>query len=162
LRGRCAHPLQHELTHGMSKMVERIHREFTVDVPLPVAWQHLANVEHWPSWAKHIKRVTLIPPGELTATSSGTFYLSNGIQSTFRMAEYNPPHNWQWIGPFLWLSVSYDHQFEALDSHHTKLTWRVGAEGLGEFVFGRLFAAIYNLNLSKAIPHLIAEMRMLT
>jgi hypothetical protein len=143
-------------------MVERIHREFTVDAPLLIAWHHLANVEQWPRWAKHIKSVTLVPPGELTPISSGTFHLNYGIQSTFRMAEYNPPHNWQWIGPFLWLTVYYDHQFEALDSQRTKLTWRVGAEGLGEFLFGRLFAAIYNMNLNKAIPHLIAEMRMLT
>ena len=76
-------------------MVERIHREFTVDVPLAVPWHYLANVEHRPSWAKHIKSVTLLPARELTATSSGTFYLTNG--TTFRMAQYNPPDNWQLI-----------------------------------------------------------------
>jgi hypothetical protein len=142
-------------------MVERIRREFTVDVPLLVAWRHLANVEQWPSWAKHIKSVSLVPAGELTPVSSGTFHLNNGIRSTFRMAVYNPPHNWQWIGPFLWLTVYYDHQFEAIDSQRTKLTWRVDAEGWGELLFGRLFATIYNMNLNKAIPQLSAEMGML-
>lgn len=78
------------------------------------------------------------------------------------MTEYNPHDNWKWVGPFLWLTVYYDHRFEATDSQHTNLTWTVSAEGFGEFIFGRLFAAIYNLNLNKAIPNLISEMSTLS
>jgi len=35
---------------------ELVRREFTVDVPVQRAWDHLANVNAWTSWAKHIKR----------------------------------------------------------------------------------------------------------
>ena len=139
----------------------RIQREFTVDAPLAEAWQHLANVERWQSWEKHIRRAELAPPGQLMSQSSGVFHLRNGIRSTFRMVEYNPPHNWMWVGRFLWLSVSYDHRFEALAAERTKLTWTVQVEGMGESSFGRAFAAIYGRNLDKAIPNLVAEMNSL-
>lgn len=140
-------------------MQERIHREFIVDLPVKLAWQHLARVEQWPSWAKHIKRVQLIPPGELTADSSGAFHLTNGVQSTFHVTEFNPYHNWCWVGPFLWLRISYDHRFAAVDQEQSKLIWTVSASGFGEFLFGRLFAGIYTMNLNRAIPNLVAEMK---
>ena len=142
-------------------MANLIHREFIVDVAIKTAWCHLAAVEKWPSWAKHIKHVALTPDGQLTHQSKGTFHLKNGIKSQFRMTEINSPRNWKWVGPFLWLTVHYDHQFEEVDSQHTKLTWVVDVEGFGVSVFGRLFAAIYNGNLDKAIPHLINEMAAL-
>jgi hypothetical protein len=110
---------------------------------------------------KHISHVELTPKGELTLQSKGAFRLKNGITSLFRTTEINHPRNWKWVGPFLWLTMYYDHQFEAVDSQHTRLTWVVGADGFGVAVFGRLFAAIYNRNLNQAIPHLIAEMKAL-
>jgi hypothetical protein len=86
--------------------------------------------------------------------------LANGIKSAFRMTEFNPPRNWTWVGPFLWLTVTYDHRFESLDAEHTKLIWVVEAEGFGVSLLGRLFAKIYRRNLEKAIPLLIAEMEV--
>ena len=142
-------------------MIELIRREFTVEAPLAAAWHHLAEVEQWPTWATHIDRVELTPKGELTLHSTGTLHLKNGIQSQFRTTEINPLRNWKWAGPILWLMIHYDHQFEAVDRQHTKLTWVVDAEGFGVSVFGRLFAAIYNGNLNKAIPNLIGEMKAL-
>ncbi|MCI0694143.1 SRPBCC family protein [candidate division KSB1 bacterium] len=142
-------------------MLTLIHREFTVDLPLDAAWHHLAQIERWPSWAKHIKNVELVPAGELTASTRGKFHLANGIKSEFRMTELNPPHNWKWAGPFLWLRIEYDHCFEAIDRQRAKLTWIVRAEGVGVALFGRLFGMIYNRNLDRAIPNLIAEMNAL-
>ncbi len=115
-------------------------------------------VERWPSWAKHIRRVELTPPGEVTPQSSGAFRLSNGIRSTFKMVEMNPPKHWKWVGPFLWIMVHYDHIFEPIDGQHTRLIWVVDAEGFAVSIFGRLYATIYNRNLDKAIPNLIAEL----
>ncbi len=34
-----------------------LRREFTVELPVKDAWQHLSRVEEWPSWASHIKQV---------------------------------------------------------------------------------------------------------
>jgi hypothetical protein len=138
-------------------MVTLIHREFTVGVPSQAAWQHLARIEQWPSWARHIKRIELQPSGELRPQSTGVIQLTNGMKPVFRVTEFNPPRNWKWVGGFLWCAVIYDHRFEPLDTERTKLTFIVEAEGLGAGVLGRLFAWIYRRNLERAIPLLIAE-----
>ena len=61
-------------------MLRLVHREFVVDAPLDQAWDHLAQVEAWVSWAKHIRRVELVPQGDVTAETTGTLYLSNWVE----------------------------------------------------------------------------------
>ena len=140
-------------------MIKLVDREFTVDVPLDDAWNHLAHVERWTTWANHIKRVAVEPPGQLTEASAGTFRLTGGVRSTFRMEIYEPPKRWQWVGRFLTTRVHYDHRFEPVDSEHTRLIWTVAAEGPGSATLGRVFGTIYARNLDKAIPNLQAELR---
>jgi Polyketide cyclase / dehydrase and lipid transport len=139
-------------------MIELIRREFTVNLPLQTAWHHLARTEQWPSWAPHIKKIELLPPGELRPQSTGVIHLTNGMKPAFRVTEFNPPRSWKWVGSFLWCTVIYDHQFEALDAEHTKLIFVVEAKGFGASLLGPLFAMIYRRNLEKAIPLLVAEM----
>src|SRR5437588_5109313 len=139
-------------------MVTLIQREFTVGVPLQRAWDHLARLEQWPSWAPHIKRIELQPPGAIGQQSTGVIHLTNGMKPVFRMTEFDPPRNWKWVGAFLWLTVIYDHRFEPLDADHTQLIWIIEAEGFGASILGRLFAWIYRRNLERAIPRLVAEM----
>jgi hypothetical protein len=139
-------------------MILLLRREFTVDRPLESAWQHLARVEQWPTWAKHIKRIELTPRGELGPQSSGLIRLRNRVKSAFTMSEFDPHRSWKWVGRFLGLTVHYDHRFESLDASRTKLIWLVEAEGFGAAVLGPLFAAIYARSLDRAIPCLVAEM----
>jgi hypothetical protein len=139
-------------------MVTLLRREFIVELPLEKAWRHSARVEKWPSWAKHIKQITVQPPGALGDSSTGVIHLGNGIKSTFKMTQFNPFHNWTWIGGFLWLTIVYDHIFEQCTPQQTKLIWIVKGEGFGVAVFGRLFAKVYNGNLDKAIPALVNQM----
>jgi carbon monoxide dehydrogenase subunit G len=140
-------------------MIELVRRDFVVDVPLQDAWNRLSLVEDWPSWAKHIKAVRLKPAGPLTERSEGAFRLAGGARSTFRMEVYDAPRRWQWVGRFLTVQVHYDHRFEPADGEHTRLIWTVEAEGRGARTLGRIFGAIYNRNLNKAVPNLQAEMR---
>jgi hypothetical protein len=135
-----------------------VRREFVVDVSLEQAWNHLASVESWPSWAKHITRVTLRPAGALTDHSAGTLRLVGGARSTFRMEAFQPLARWQWVGRFLTVDVHYDHRFKAIDQDHTRLVWTVEADGPGTGSLGRVFGAIYARNLDKAIPNLQAEL----
>ena len=81
-----------------------LRREFIVELPVKDAWQHLSNVEKWPTWAKHIKQVKLRAGSPLNPKSQGVIYLSNGIKSAFTMVEFNPYNNWKWGGRFLWLA----------------------------------------------------------
>jgi hypothetical protein len=113
----------------LGEMIELIRREFTVSLPLQRAWDHLARVEQWPSWAPHIKKIELHPSGELGPESTGVIHLSNGMKPTFRMTEFNPPENWKWVGPFLWATVIYDHRFEALDAEHPTFSFGSGHPG---------------------------------
>ena len=138
-------------------MITLLRREFTVDRPPGEAWEHLAQVTRWTSWARHIARVELRPDA-LGPDTSGTIHLRNGVKSTFVMTEFDPPRSWKWAGPFLWLTVHYDHRFVEAGPGRTRLTWVVEAEGIGVSVLGRLFARIYDRNLDRAVPLLIEEM----
>jgi hypothetical protein len=140
-------------------MIELVRREFVVDVPVGEAWDRLARVEEWPSWAQHIKNVGLRPSGSLTPNSQGVFRLAGGARSTFRMEAYEPPRRWQWVGRFLTVRVHYDHRFEPIDENSTRLVWVLEAEGPGSRTLGRLFGAIYRRNLDRAIPRLQAQLR---
>lgn len=139
-------------------MITLLRRSFIVDRSLQDAWRHLARVERWPSWAKHIKRVKVEPLGELGPKSTGFIQLNNGVRSAFTMTEFNPYSNWKWVGRFLWLTVCYDHRFDELRPTQTKLTWVVEANGVGASMLGRLFAKVYRKNLDRAIPLLVKEM----
>jgi hypothetical protein len=135
-----------------------LRREFTVQLPLEKAWRHLARVEEWPSWAKHIKQVEVQPPGDLGPGSTGHMLLTNGFKPAWTVTEFNPYRNWKWVGGFLWLTVYYDHRFEELNPTQTKITFVVEAEGFGVSIIGRLFAKIYSKNLDRAIGLLVQEM----
>jgi hypothetical protein len=132
-----------------------LERHFRVKVPVGKAWAQLADVREWPRWAKHIKRIDLMPAGSLRLGSEGTIRLTNGVRSTFRIEELNPGINWKWVGPFLWLTVHYDHEFSQIGPDECEIGFVVDGEGFGVGLFGRVFAAIYGANLDRAIPRLI-------
>lgn len=138
-------------------MIRLLERRFRVRAPLERAWSHLERVEQWPSWARHIRRIDLQPPGPLRSDSAGALVLTNGIRSTFRMEQLNLGENWKWEGPFLWISVHYDHRFAHAGPDEAEIAFVLDGEGFGAAVFGRLFAAIYARNLDRAIPNLIRE-----
>jgi hypothetical protein len=135
-----------------------LHREFTVELPLEKAWQYLARVEEWPSWARHIKQVAVQPPGNLGLGSTGRMVLTNGVKPTWRVTEFNMHRSWKWIGGFLWLTIYYDHRFEELNPAQTKITFELEAKGFGKSLLGRLFARIYSRSLDRAIALLVKEM----
>lgn len=138
-----------------------LQRRFGVKAPAEKAWAHLARVSEWPSWARHIRRIELNPAGALTAQTEGVIRLTNGVRSTFRMKELNPVENWRWTGQFLWLTVDYDHRFHPIDAEQSEIEFVLDGEGLGVAVFGRVFAAVYAVNLDRAIPRLVAELERL-
>jgi hypothetical protein len=141
-------------------MVTLIDREFTANVTLESAWDYLVRLDLWPMWAPHIKYIATHPPGELGPKSSGVIHLANGMKSTFQMTEFNPYHNWKWVGPFLWLTVHYDHRFEYVSSNQTRLRFVLEATGFGVGFIGRLFAMIYSRNLEKSISLLVQAMEL--
>ena len=142
-------------------MITLVNRDFVVDASIEIAWAHFGKIEQWPSWAKHIKDVKLSPSGDISHNSVGSLRLTNGIESEFRVTEFQLHHNWKWKGPFLWMRMEYDHRFEPLGYDKTKFTWIIEGEGIGVSTIGRVFAWQYKRNLNKAIPLLQHEMSSL-
>jgi hypothetical protein len=136
-----------------------LRREFEVEGPPSLAWERLADVEDWPSWAPHIVRAELSPPGALGPETRGTFVLRPFLRTCFAVTELEPPRRWRWEGTFLGLVVGYDHAFEDLGSGRTRLVWTVEAEGFGLSILGPLLAALYARNLDRAIPRLRDALR---
>ena len=139
-------------------MIRLLERRFKVRAPIERAWAHLASIEQWPSWARHIRRIEVRPSGPLGPASEGTIQLTNGLRSTFRMEELNAGVNWKWAGRFLWITVHYDHQFSRSGPEESDIGFVLDGEGLGARAFGRLFAAIYARSLDRAIPNLVEEL----
>ena len=142
-------------------MVIKLNRRFEVACSSELAWQHLARVERWPSWARHIKSIEVLPAGEIGPDTTGVIRLRNGIRSSFVMRKWNPGRNWFWSGKFLWLRVDYDHVFEAAGADKTTVSFVIEVEGFASGSLGRLFRLIYAHNLDRAIPHLIEELAVI-
>jgi hypothetical protein len=102
-----------------------VDKSFVVRAPLEVAWNHLAQIEAWPSWAKHIRSVVKSPPGPLSGDTHGTLQLTNGVRSTFRMVEFEPPRHWKWAGSFLRSQILYDHIFSEDKQNQTTIRFTV-------------------------------------
>src|SRR5262245_49557396 len=132
-----------------------VDRSFIVNAPLSEVWDYLAQLERWPEWAPHIRRVERIPAGPLGAATRGTITLSNGMRSTFEMVTLEERRRWLWVGPFLGSRVYYDHVFEPHDADRTTVRFILDIRGWTSWLLGGLFGKIYRGNLERAIPLLI-------
>ena len=132
---------------------ELLRRDFTVDLPLDAAWQGLADVATWPTWARHLRRVSVTPPGRIGATSTGRLSFRPIGRSAFRISAYDEPNHWEWVGKVAWLTIRYDHRFAA-NGDTTLMTWTVAEEGSRRSTLGRLFASVYGRLVDRAIPRL--------
>lgn len=138
----------------MKRVVDKC---FIVRAPLDVAWNHVAEVESWPTWAKHIRSAKLIPPGPLSSNSRGTLRLANGITTTFEMTEFERLQHWKWAGRLLGSLVFYDHIFSQTEPGLTTIRFTVDIRGgLGVFI-GGIFGRFYRNNLERAVPLLVRE-----
>jgi hypothetical protein len=135
-----------------------LRRSLEVAAPPDRAWAHLARVEAWPSWARHLRSARLEPAGPLGPGSRGVFVLKPGVPTRFEMTDWEPPRRWRWRGGFLWLAVGYDHRFEPLPGGGTRIVLEVEAAGFAVGTLGRLFGLAYARNLDRALPLLAREL----
>jgi hypothetical protein len=135
-----------------------LRRTFRVRADAAATWARLADVGSWPEWARHIRSVSLEPPGPLGPKSRGSLRLTNGVRSTFEVTEFEAGRRWRWVGPFLWLRIDYDHVVAAEPSGGSRVEFVVEASGALSSSLGRLFAWVYARNLDRAIPLLQASL----
>lgn len=143
-----------------------VERTFTTSASAAASWSHLTAVEGWPSWARHIRRVTLTPPGDLTSESRGRLLLGPGVPSTFRMTRLHADPtghggSWAWRGRVAGMTVDYDHLVEP-DPAGARITFTIDGSGPTVAVVGPAFAAAYGRIIDRAIPLLVAELDALT
>ncbi|MFZ0821377.1 MAG: SRPBCC family protein [Candidatus Acidiferrales bacterium] len=134
-----------------------VDKSFVVRTQLDTVWNHIAKVEQWPTWAKHIRSVVASPPGKLTAESRATLKLSNGVRTSFQMIEFDPPRHWKWAGDFLGAEVFYDHIFLQRNPGETTVRFTVDVGGGPAPLIRGIFGFIYRRNLERAVPLLIRE-----
>jgi uncharacterized membrane protein len=142
-------------------MLRLIDEGFEVAVPTSLAWNHLEQVENWPTWAKHIKSVVRTPAGPLSIETQAMVRLTNGMTSTFKMIEFAPPRHWKWRGSLLGAQIDYDHVFSEVAPGQTEVRFTIDGSGWQVAILGGIFASIYRRNLRRAIPLLIAEIESL-
>jgi len=138
-------------------MREVVREQVIVDRPDEVAWNHLAALERWPTWAGHIRRMDPTPPGALTASTSVILFMRRGPRTTMTVTEYEPPRRWVWEGRSLRTVTRFEHRFERLGDASTRiwfLAWMGGPFArLGGWWFGRMMKRY----LAIALPKLKAE-----
>ncbi len=113
---------------GILKRV--VDKSFVARAPLEVAWNHLAQIEAWPSWAKHIR---------------------------FRMIDFEPLRHWKWAGSFLGSQILYDHIFSEDTPNQTTIRFTVDTGGGPAVLIRGIFGWIYRRNLERAVPLLVQE-----
>jgi hypothetical protein len=136
-----------------------VERRFTTRAAPDAAWRHLSNVGAWPSWARHIKRVTLDPPGALSSTSRGRIVLQPGVPTTFSVTALDEGRSWSWRGRFAGTTLDYDHVVEPIGREAgSAITFSIDGSGSTVGVVGPLFSRVYGAMLDRAIPNLIREL----
>jgi hypothetical protein len=99
------------------------------------------------------------PPGEVTATTHGVVQMKDGFKSQMTMAEFRPGRTWKWIGKArIGPTTAFDHQFEAVDEHRTRIHFVVETEGFLEPILGRLTAIYLGRQLDRNLPRLVAAL----
>jgi Polyketide cyclase / dehydrase and lipid transport len=140
-------------------MQRLLERTFAVEAAAERAWAELVAAEQWPSWARHLRRVQVTPPGPVGPGSSATLKLTNRTKATVRVTEFQDGRRFRWEGSFLWLGLGYDHLVTTDEVGRVSVTFTVEGAGVGVNSIGRLFASIYARNLDRAIPRLQALLR---
>lgn len=133
-------------------------RTFVVQAAPAEAWESMVAAESWPTWARHIARVELAPPGRVGPATRAKIVLTNRTTARVAVVAYDEGHRFRWDGRFLWLGIAYDHILEPADGGGTTITFTVAAAGRGAGSIGRVFAAIYARHLDRAIPRLRAQL----
>jgi hypothetical protein len=138
--------------------VTAFRREIVVNVPREVAWDHFSRPRAWQSWLGS-GAPTEVGPGDVVGPDT---VASFGDSVTFRMAEFDPPNHWMWMSRMLWFTARYDHVFERITDHQTRMIFHMRITGFGNDLFARVIgAATAASGHAEALQRLADEMNRL-
>ncbi len=138
-------------------MREVVREHVTVGHADTVAWNHLAKLKQWPTWAAHIKSMDPTPPGDLTGSTSVVLHMRSGPRTTMTVTEYDPPHRWVWEGRSFMTVTRFEHRFERIGDNQTRIWFLAWVTGPLARPLGWMFGRMMRRSLSLALPRLKAE-----
>lgn len=139
----------------MQRLLQRV---FTVEAQPAPAWEKLIHAEQWPSWARHLRRVDLDPPGPVGPNTTAILRLRNGTSAKVRITDFVPGRSFRWEGMLMWTRLGHDHRVDVDEAGDTTIEFLVDGAGARLFTIGRLLAWGYARSLDRAIPRLQAEL----
>ena len=141
-------------------MREVLREAVTVDRSAAVAWNHLAQLERWPTWGRHIRRMTPSPSGALTESTSVILQMRNGAKTTMVVTEFEPPRRWVWEGRSFETLTRFEHQFEPVDGGGTRIWFLAWMSGPIAGPMGWIYGRMMKRNLARGFPKLKAEIEV--
>ncbi len=129
-------------------MRELLRRSFVVDEPPDQVWNRLTDLDSWPIWARHIKRIE--SSGHPADGEPAGLRLTNGLSARVVTTRIEDGRSFYWEGTFLWMGIGYDHIVEP-DDRGSRVTFVLEGDGLGVGSLGRVFGRVYARNLDAAI-----------
>ena len=129
-------------------MEELLRRTFTIDEPADVVWDRLTDLDSWPTWAHHIRRID--SDGRPELNEPARLRLKNGTSARVTTTRLDPGRSFYWAGKFLWMDLGYDHIVEP-ESGGSRVTFVLEGGGFGVGSLGKVFTAVYARNLDRAI-----------
>lgn len=138
-------------------MREVLREEITVDRPDTVAWDHMAQLEQWPTWGHHIRRMTPSPPGPLSDSTSVLLHMRNGARTTMVVTEFEPPRRWVWEGRSFMTVTRFEHRFEPVGEGRTRILFLAWMGGPMARPVGWMFGRMMRRYLARGLPKLKAE-----
>lgn len=82
-------------------MRQMLSRSFEVQAPPDASWTTLIDAEAWPSWARHLSRVDLTPPGTVDLDTSAVLVLTNRTKARVVVTDFRPGRRFRWEGRFM-------------------------------------------------------------
>lgn len=117
-------------------------------------WALLADVEHWPqTFTPHLKAAHLDGPLQVGATGWVETRLPLP-RSSFTVTSVDDGRSWGWEGKLLWLSMSFDHRIEALESG-CRVTFDVDLDGRLAAIARPLARLVYRPQMERALDLIV-------
>ncbi len=137
-------------------MREVVREQVMVDRPPQAAWDHLARLAAWPSWAGHILAMDADPPGRLTAHTEVVLHMRAGPRARMVVTDHDPPRSWVWEGDSPGVTTVFEHRFEQVGGG-TRIWFLAWMDGPLAPIVGTVFGAVMHRNLARALPRLKVE-----
>lgn len=138
-------------------MREVLSEQVTVHRSPLAAWDHLARLEAWPTWAGYIRWMDPDRPGAVTASTEVVLLMHAGPMARMVVTGHDPPRSWAWEGDSPGVTTMFEHRFDEIDEDRTRISFLAWMDGLLAPVYAPVVGAVMHRNLARTLPRLKAE-----